>query len=323
MRPLMATLNRIVFIFVRYASLMVLSILGAFSLSSCIKSDKPLGTSANPIKFHFVPSVDSKVIETNSKVFKEYLEKQTGYVYEITIPQSYVAVVESFGTKRADIAAINTFGYILAHEKYGAEAKMTVLRHGLSTYQSMFVAKKTSSIKTLNDLKNKKIAFVDPASTSGYLLPLKQLKDLGINPKETVFAQKHDNVISMVYQGQVDAGAAFYSPSTQNEKGDIVIDDARRLVKLQYPDVEDKITIIGLSEAIPNDPFIFRKDMPNDMKDKITEAMLAFVNTESGLAAFKAIYGVTGLKKATDADYNEVRTMLKTVGANAEQLMKK
>lgn len=49
-------------------------------------------------------------------------------------------MVEAFGTKRADITAINTFGYLMANEKYGVEAKMTVLRHGLATYQAMFVA---------------------------------------------------------------------------------------------------------------------------------------------------------------------------------------
>ena len=81
-----------------------------FSMLSCTKNKAELGTAENPIKLHFVPSVDAKVIEDNSKKFKEYLEKATPYKYEVTIPQSFIAVVESFGTKRADVAAINTFG---------------------------------------------------------------------------------------------------------------------------------------------------------------------------------------------------------------------
>lgn len=291
--------------------------------TACTKNSAELGSEKNPIKFHFVPSVDAKVIESNSKVFKDYLEKETGYKYEITIPQSYVAVVEAFGTKRADIAAINSFGYLLANDKYQAEARITVLRYGQSTYQSMFVAKTDSKIKSIEDLKDKKIAFVDPASTSGYILPLKNLNDKSIKPKETVFALKHDNVVSMVYQGQVDAGAAFYSPPHKDDKGVDQIEDARRLVKTQYPDVEKKISIIGLSESIPNDPFIFRKDLPEEMKVKIVDAMMKFVETEEGKAAFKAIYGVTGLKKATDADYKVSRDMLKSVGKTAEELMKK
>jgi len=294
-----------------------------FVLSACTKNKAELGTAENPIKLHFVPSVDSKVIEDNSKIFKDYLEKNTSYKFEVTIPQSYIAVVESFGTKRADIAAINTFGYLIAHEKYGVEALMTVLRHGSATYQSMFVAKADGNIKKIEDLVGKKVAFVDPASTTGYIIPLKSLKDKKVEPKETVFAQKHDNVVSMVYQGQVDAGAAFYSPAFKNDKGVMEIEDARRLVLTQYPDVEKKIAIIGLSEPVPNDPFVFRKEMSAEMKTKIVDAMMTFVATPEGKEAFKAIYGVTELKKATDKDYDVVREMLKTVGKNASDLMKK
>ena len=291
--------------------------------TACTENKAELGSEKNPIKLHFVPSVDAKVIEDNSKVFKNYLEKNTPYKYEVTIPQSYVAVVEAFGTKRADVAAINTFGYLMASEKYGVEAKLTVLRQGSATYQSMFVARADGLIKKIEDLAGKKIAFVDPSSTTGYILPLKTLKDKKIVPKETVFAQKHDNVISMIYQRQVDAGAAFYSPSHKNEKGENQLEDARRLVQTQYPDVEKKVIIIHLSDSVPNDPFVFRKEMPEEMKNIIVDAMLSFITTPEGQKAFSAIYGVTALQKATDADYNTVREMLKTVGKSASDLMKK
>lgn len=295
----------------------------AFLFLGCTKKTAILGSVENPIKLHFVPSVDAKVIEENSKSFKEYLEKNTEYKYEITIPQSYIAVVEAFGTKRADVAAFNTFGYILAHKKYGAEARMTVLRNGSATYQSQFIVKTGSKIKKLEDLAGKKIAFVEPASASGYLLPLKTLKEKGIVPKETVFAGKHDNVVSMVYQGQVDAGATFYSPPFKDENGVMKIEDARRLVLTQYPDVESKVEILSLSEPVTNDPIVFRKEMPEEMKAKIVDVMMAFAGTAEGKVAFKAIYGITEVKKATDADYDAAREMLKTTGANAEELLRK
>lgn len=298
------------------------AILVAFAMSACTKKAE-LGTAENPVKLHFVPSVDAKVIESNSKAFKDYLEKNTPYKYEISVPQSFIAVVEAFGTKRADVAAINSFGYILAYDKYGAEARLTVLRHGSATYQSQFIAKADGPIKSVADLAGKKVAFVDPASTSGYLLPLKALKDKSVEPKETVFAMKHDSVVSMIYQGQVDAGATFYSPPSKDDKGVETIEDARRLVLTQYPDVAEKIKIIDLSEPIPNDPIIFRKDMPEEMKTKIADAFLAFVSTPEGKAAFKEIYGVTDIKKATDSDYDSVRNMLKALGKSANDLMKK
>jgi len=285
--------------------------------SACTSKKAELGTADNPVKLYFTPSVDAKVIEDNSKVLKAFLETTTGYKFEVVVPQSYVAVVEAFGTKRADVAAINTFGYLLANEKYGAQAKLTVLRHGSATYQSQFIAKADGPIKTLADFKGKKVAFVDAASISGYLLPMKILKEKSLDPSETMFAGKHDNVVSMVYQGQVDGGATFYSPPAEGE-----IQDARRLVKTQYPDVEAKIKIVDLTDAIPNDPIIFRKEMDEGMKTKIIEAFEKFVTTPEGVDAFKKIYGVDNIKRATDADYDGVRGMLKILGKKTEEVVK-
>lgn len=285
--------------------------------TGCTRDKGPIGSEDNPIKMFFVPSVDVKVIEDNSKAIKDYLETHTPYKYKVSIPSSFIAVVEAFGTNRADVAALNTFGYILANEKYGVNAGLTVIRYGHSTYRSQFLAKTQSMIDSIEDLGGKKVAFVDPASTSGYLLPLKLLKDKSVKPKETVFAMRHDSVVSMIYQGQVDAGATFYSPPANDE-----IQDARRLVKTQYPDVEEKIKIVELTEPIPNDPIVFRKDLPEEVKKTITETFLAYVKTPEGKDAFEKLYGVTDLQKATDADYDKVRDLLKALGKSANEMMK-
>jgi phosphonate transport system substrate-binding protein len=284
----------------------------------CTTQKAELGSKENPVKLHFVPSIDAKVLEANSKEFQKYLEANTPYKFELSVPQSYVAVVESFGTKKADIAALNSFGYLLAHDKYGAEARLVVLRHGSATYQSQFIVKADSGIKKLEDLKGKVIAFVDPSSTSGYLLPMKTLKDKKIEPRESIFSMKHDSVVTKVYLGEVDAGATFYSPPTDGK-----MEDARRLVLTQYPDVESKVKILELSEPIPNDPIVFRKDMPEEMKKKITDVLLKFIATEDGKKAFMEMYGVTDLKVTTDKDYESVRKMLTSIGKSAQDLLVK
>jgi len=288
------------------------------ALTSCTFKKAELGSAGNPIKLFFVPSVDAKVIDSNSKAMKTWLEANTPFKYEVHVPQSFIAVVEAFGSKRADVAALNTFGYLLANEKYGVEARLTVVRFGRTTYQAQIIAKK-GRFKDLKDLNGKKFAFVDPASMSGYILPLKFLKDTGVKIGDTVFAMKHDNVVSMVYQGQVDAGATFYSPPEEKEG----IQDARRLVKAQYPDVEEKVEIVKLTDGIPNDPIVFRKDMPEDVKAKLTDAFQKMAASPEGKAAFMAIYGVTEVQAAKDSDYDGVRATMKSVNASAADLLKK
>jgi phosphonate transport system substrate-binding protein len=294
-------------------------LLGALlTLPGCTFHKPELGSRDNPVKIYFVPAVDSKIIYENSKVLVDWLEKTTPYRYEVAVPSSYVAVIEAFGSKRADIASMNTYGYVVAHEKYGAEGRLQIVKNGSTTYRTQIIARTDGPIKSLADLQGKKMAYVDPASTSGYLVPKKMLIDRGIKPAQEVFAMKHDGVISMVYQGQVDAGATFYTPPEEGK-----IQDARRLVLTQYPDVEKKIKIIELSEPIPNDPIVFRKELPEEMKAKIADAFMKFVQSPEGQATFNKLYGVTELRPTNDKAYDWVRGMMKELGHAADEAIKK
>jgi phosphonate transport system substrate-binding protein len=284
-------------------------LMGIFLFANCTREEAPLGSPENPVKLFFVPSIDSKIIEERSASVKEYLEANTPYKYKISVPNSYIAVVEAFGTRRADVSTLNTFGYVLAHEKYGAEVLLTSVRYDSPTYRAQILARADGPVKKLSDINGRKFAYVDPASTSGYLLPKKLFKDKNIKPKETVFAQRHDNVIIMIQNRQVDAGATYYTPPAKGE-----IQDARRLVLKQIPDVEKKIKIIELTGEIPNDPIVVRKDLPPEMKEKIAEAFIKFVATSGGKETLNEIFAITALKRATDKDYDGVRQMMKELG---------
>jgi phosphonate transport system substrate-binding protein len=294
-------------------SIVMILVLGF--ITGCTRNKAPLGTAENPIKFFFVPSVDAKLLVEKTKHIHKYLEANTKYKFKVSVPTSYVAVVEAFGTKRADIASLNTFGYILANKKYQTEALLTVERFGHYEYKGQIIARADSDVKTLADIEGKKIAYVDPASTSGYMLPATMLKERNIKPSQKVFAQRHDNVVTMVYQKQVDVGATFYSPKEAGK-----IQDARRLVLTQFPNIEKEVKVIHLTDPIPNDPIVFRKGLSKEIKKDVQEALLAYLNSKEGKAVFHELYGVTGLKKATDKDYDAVREILTALGKSASDL---
>jgi phosphonate transport system substrate-binding protein len=286
-------------------------------IAACTGERGELGSEANPVKIYFVPSVDAAALNENAKIIKAHLEKSTPWKFKTAVPASYIALVEAFGTKRADVAAINTFGYILAHQKFGAEARLRFRRYGQDTFGAQIIARTDGPIQRLEDINGKRFAYVDPASTSGYVLPAKLLKDKGIKPAETVFAHKHDNVVTMVYNRQVDAGATFYTPPAEGR-----LQDARRLVQTQFPDIEQAVKILALTDEIPIEPIVFRKDMPEEMKQKICEVLLAYIVTEEGKKVFKALYDVSEMRAATDADYDGVRKMLEDLKMDPADLMK-
>jgi phosphonate transport system substrate-binding protein len=292
-----------------------------FTSFNCSKkhSDSNLGTQDNPIKFFFTPSNDAERIINNTNDFAKFMEKETGFFVKNAVPTSYIAVVEAFGSKRADVAVMNSFGYLMAHDKYAAEARLTTIRNGTNYYRGQIMTHVDSGIKKLEDINGRTFAFTDSASLTGYLFPLAMLKDKNINPKNSMFAMKHDNVVTMIYQKQVDAGAAFYA--TPDEKGNIR--DSRARVKTQFPDVESKVISLALTEKVRNDPFVFRKDMPEKIKVKIINAIKKCFATEQGIKIFQNIYDFSGVVDTTDKDYDGLRKMLKKTGSSPEEILNK
>lgn len=295
----------------------LVSVFLVLSVGGCTIERAPLGTKENPVKVFLIPSVDAQMLKDKAKDLKKALEESTGYAIKLSVPSSYIAVVEAFGTKKADVAVMNTFGYLLAHKKYGVEAKLMVTRFGRKSYKSQIIVHKDSDIKTIQDLNGKKFAFVDPASASGHILAKDLFNKNNIKLGQEMFSQKHDSVVTMVYQKQVDAGATFYSP-LRNGK----IQDARRLVRTQFPDVEDKVKILTLTDPIPNDPIIFRKEMDAQMKEKLVQAFVDFMATPGGMKTFEDLYLVDGVVRVDDSAYDTVRKILGGLGLNAEKMVK-
>lgn len=276
-----------------------------------------IGTEERPIKIALVPGQDVKKLMLNGRVLEEYLEQKLNKRFEVIVPQSFVAVVESMGTERVDMAIMNSFGYILAHEKYQARARLMGMFKNRAEYWGQIIARHDGP-KSLEDLNGKTFAFVDPASTSGFLLAKKALNDSKIKFKEHIFAGKHDSVVTMVYQGRVEAGATYH---TLPDNG--VPQDARKLVATQYPDVFEKVKILKITGPIPNDPVVFRKEFPKDIENQIVQSMKDFIKTPKGLDAMMNLYHMDDLKDATDNEWDSLRKILKEIQMTPNDFLKK
>lgn len=284
-----------------------------FAMACTFKSEK--GTQKNPIVISLVPTKDTKTLLLNAQDWSDWLHKETGLHFEINVPTSYVAVVEAMGSKRVDVAYLNTANYFLAQERYGAEVRFITLNaEGNSQYKGQFIVRSDSKIQKLEDLNGKKIAYVDPTSASGYILPAYQLKSKNIKPSEAVFAGKHDSVVSMVYQKQVDVGTTF---DALPENGKPM--DARRLVEAQYPDVWQKVRVLDYTMTLANDALVFRQDLEPHLKDVLTQAIEKWIATPEGKVTLKKLSNGSSLRRATEDDYRESRKILKEMSQSLRE----
>lgn len=259
----------------------------------------------------FVPSGDTQQIITGGEAIERLLEEQTGYEIDTNVATSYAAVVEAMCAGNADIGWLNTFGYILAHERCDVDVALATIRFGTPYYTGQIIAREGSGIETLSDLAGKTMCWVDPLSTSGYIIPRVMLQAEGIDPEtdfaETVEAGSHNNVVTAVYNGDCDAGATFV--------------DARASVEEELPDVMDQVKVIAESPEIPNDTVSVRDGLPDDVVQNVTNALLEIADTEEGQAALEEVYEIEGLQQVDDSFYDSFRTTLNAAGVNIEDFV--
>jgi len=89
-----------------------------------------------------------------------------------------------------------------------------------------------------------------------------------------------------------------------------------------YPDVEQGVKMLRLSNEIPNDTVSFRKTLPQEYKDRIVTAILDMAKSPEGLDLLGKLYNITGLVPAVDSDYDIVRRMGETLGFDFSQAIK-
>jgi phosphonate transport system substrate-binding protein len=184
----------------------------------------------------FVPYQEAGAIADTAEPLSEAMEEELGVPVEAEVLTNYIGLVEAMGNEQVDLAFFNSFGYVLAKDRYPeTQVLLRGVRDGSPEYHSQFVVRSDSGIESLEDLEGMDVAFVDPASTSGYLFPMAHLVQEGLveqggQPEDffgsVFYAGGHDNALTALYAGEVDAAATFF-------------DETYALIEDEYPDVRE------------------------------------------------------------------------------------
>lgn len=310
-----------------------------------------IGTLDDPIQVLFVPSVSATEIVEGGELLRETLTAATGLEFEVQVPASYAATVEEIcANPGASIGFIPAQAYVLGNELCGVEAVLKAERFGYTEYWAQYLVQRDSDFQSLEDLNGASWAFPDPGSTSGYLFPSGQLQALGVEWGEELEAGGHPQAVRAVYNDETDFGTSYYSPYTDlegngawdgdvnnadvpdpdscaiNDDGEIqcgefIVQDARRDLREELPDVVQQVRILAVSDPIPNDGVVFGPDFPDDLQTQIVEALLDFAaNDPEGFATAFDPYSWDNLSETSDADYDAVRAIVQTLGITIEDL---
>ena len=293
----------------RFVLLFALVAVLAFALAAC-GGDPDLGSEENPIVMSFVPSGDTQDIIASGDTLATMLTEQTGFTVQSNVGTDFSSVREAMCAGQAHIGWLNTFNYVLANEQCGVDAALATSRFGSTTYAGQIIVRADSGIATLEDLKGKVMCWVDPASTSGYIIPRIMLAANGVDPDndfaQTIEAGSHNNVVTQVYNGDCDAGATFA--------------DARTGIEEEFPDVLEQVVVLATTSDIPNDSVSFISDFPAEMRTEIVAALLDIAGSPEGQEALNTLYNIESLVESSDSFYDVFRADLSRAGIDIETL---
>jgi phosphonate transport system substrate-binding protein len=104
--------------------------------------------------------------------------------------------------------------------------------------------------------------------------------------------------------------------------GEYRVLDARAAISEEAPDVVQKVRILALSGEIPNDTMSFSPDFPDDLKETIKEAMIAYIASEACEETLcnERFYDWTGAGPIYDENFDGVRLLMEAQGITLESL---
>lgn len=233
-----------------------------------------------------------------------YLEKALGMKVEFTPVNDYPAAVEALVNKKVDLVWFGGFTHVQANLRSGGKIVPIAQREEDTKFQSVFIAKTDSGIKTLADMKGKQISFGSQSSTSGHLMPRSFLLAANINPEKDfrriAYSGAHDATIASVVSGKVDAAAL-----------DITV--WKKFVTENKVDTK-AVDVFYTTPGYYNYNWSVHADMPADLQAKVKAALLALDPAQPEQAEILRLNRATRYIETKPENYKGLETAARSAG---------
>jgi phosphonate transport system substrate-binding protein len=252
-----------------------------------------------------IPEVNIFKQKARFTLLGEYLTRKAGVPVRFTILPRYGGALEGFDAERMDGAFLGSFTGAVAIERLGAIPLARPVNHdGTSAYHGYLFVRKDAGIHSPEAMRGKRMAYVDRATSAGYVFPLAWLRERGIHAEhgffgETWFAGSHDAAIQAVLDRKADVGVAK----------DTVYDRVRR----ENPRVDQELLILASSPPMPSNALCVRRELDEKLRDSLRRALLDLAADPDGPRVLEQ-FGALRFVEAARSDYAPVADLARKAG---------
>lgn len=268
-------------------------------IASAVATETPI------LRLAFVPQENPDKLIGDVATISTHLSERLGTRVEGYVTLDHAAAVEALRNGDADISFMGALPFVLAEAQMGAEALLSEVYRGSPTYRGRVFVRRDSGIKSLQDLRNRDIAFADPISESGYLYPLDLFVQAGLvaSPasaddffSRVFFAGGYQQAMQAVATGLVDAACA-----------------SEYAEQLLTPEQQSQLIWIEETQPIPAHVVIARSDLDPGIKKRFSDLLLS-LNDAGNHHLLAYLYGPDGYVTTDASNYEGVRQIARRYG---------
>ena len=242
------------------------------------------------------------------------IEETFGVPVRLFQASDYSGVVQAFAGKHIEMASMSPASYAASWMESNGNVEpilVTQEADGSTSYIAVMYTRADSGITTIEQMRGRTMAWADPNSASGYLIPRAELRAAGINPDQyfsrTGFAGGHEQAIVAVMGRQFDAGVTWASGIGEVSEG-FTRGMLRATAEKGLLNMRD-LRIIWQSRPIKNGPIVVRKDTPDAFKADLVAFHLALPSAYPAIHRAVERGNVIGWVPTRHADYEVFVTM--------------
>ncbi len=248
-------------------------------------------SSAAEYRLSMLPRYSTEEINKRITPLAKYLTAKTGLQIEPTLTASFAQYSKQLSSGNINIGFENPYIYVMAARAHEVVAMVEKGTDG-DKFRGIIITRSDSPLKSIGDLKGKRISIVGYTSAGGFLSQKLSLIENNIDiAKDCIVEEapenKQENVILSVYTGDVDAG--FIRESALHQVDDFV--------------PPSEIHILQATEWLPNWALSISSNMPAEDKEKVIKAIR---DIKPGNPVLKALK-IDEFRPAQDSEYDPVR----------------